>query len=231
MAKYQAEVKYIGSIYPGAVTPQRRNYGPSRESKGPNAVRSTLFEMKPVPRGQKAYVLPILDSFEDVLDPVSMSSMANPGKGEKPRMAKPVPVEEIVSDLLGCWTGHLFNVPSGAKPGIIEVVNSVPSQAELRQMDTQQSLYFEYLFAEGERLHNQNDWKEITETMRLAAEWLGHKRTWSHQAIARDAAPCPFCTKIIPNSALVCEYCSKTVKALPPELLRLQNQSYVPPAA
>jgi hypothetical protein len=237
MAQYIPDVRFIASIYPGVLPTIRRHYGPSRQSEGVGAQRSTAFTLQPVARGKKPFVLPLYDSFENVLDIVSLSSMGN--KAEKPRLPKPVPVETIVADLLKEWTGGLFNVPQGAMPGVIEIrpmkvelekwekSGTLPGAtvSELDQMETQQTLYFEYLFTEGERLHKQNNWKEITDTMRTAAEWLGHEREWSHRAIARDSGPCPWCQAIVPNIAIVCNTCGRQVRETPPHLAHLEKPS------
>lgn len=224
MAKYTPDVLYIASIYPGEVVPQRRHYGPSRESAGRNAVRSSLFTLQPVPRGKKPFVLEIMDSFEDVLDVVGSSSSAD-AKGAKPRLSKPVAVESIASDLLACWTGGLFNVPQGAKPGIIQIADRVPTISEMREMEQQQVLYFSYFFTEGERLHQEKNWKEITGVMRLAAEWLGKKTMWSHRDMAEESFACPLCTTIIPNAAVFCPQCHQQIKAIPVDILKLQAGS------
>src|ERR1700743_2830395 len=108
MAQYIPESLYIASIYPGVVEPQRRNYGPSRESTGKSSIRSTLFSLEPVERGKAPFILEIIDSFEDVLDVLNTSSERGP---HKPKLLKPVPVQSIVNDLLARWTGGLYNVP------------------------------------------------------------------------------------------------------------------------
>ena len=239
MSRYIADVRFICSIYPGKLEAVRRNYGRSLDNEGRGAERSTLFKLEPVPRGGKPFILPVYDSFESVIDVMAMSTIG--GTPQKRRAPKPVPVETIISDLLNCWTGGLFDVPSGAKPGIGEI-SLLPAQVrelnktgelpedigvakeELDQLNSQQTLYFEYLFTEGERLHKQNNWKEITETMRLAADWLGYQREWSHKAIARDSGPCPLCTAIIPNAAVVCPSCHHVIKQLPGDIARLNTR-------
>lgn len=223
MAKYIADSLYIASIYPGELEPVRRNYGPSRQSTGKGAERSTCFRLTPIVRGSKPgyCIIEVTDSFEDVID-LSQIQNSTAGSVHKPKALKPVPVETIVADVLAIWTGGLFNVPQGAKPGIMQIAGTVPTQNELREMTLTQTLYFEYLFAEGERLDQQKDWKDITGVMRLAAEWLGHRRAWSHRAIAADSSPCPICTAMVPNAAYVCPSCGKVIRALPAELAALQ---------
>lgn len=205
-SRYQAEIAYIASIYPGPVDPQRRSYGPTRESSGPSAVRSMLYELTPVERGDKPFVMELCDCFQDVID-VQQLSIEN----TKQRMPKPVDVNEIVNDLLKVWTGGLIGVPQGAKPGIIKIINSVPSQAELREMMSAQTIYFEYLFNEGERLHQEKKWDLITPTMRLAATWLDRKRTWAQQNMSASSGPCPLCYEMVPNEAVFCNACKQQI--------------------
>jgi hypothetical protein len=236
MAQYIPDVRFIASIYPGQLPTIRRHYGPSRQSEGLGAQRSTAFTLDPVPRGKKPFVMALYDSFENVLDIVALSSLGN-NSAQKPRLPKPVPVESIEADILKEWTGGLYNVPQGAAPGVIgirpmkvelkkfEDTGTLPGAAvdEVQRMTEMQTLYFEYLFTEGERLHKQNNWKEITSTMRLAAEWLGFEREWSHRAIARDSGPCPWCQSIIPNIAIVCGTCGKQVRETPANLAHLER--------
>lgn len=214
MSEYKPQVEFICSIYPGKLPILTRFYGPSLEAQGPNAVRRSSFELQPVPRGEKPFVLRVYDSFETVLDI----------RTGKLTATRPVPVEEVVIDILEKWTGNLFNVPAGAKPGVIKIANTSPSRDELRQMETQQSLYMAHFFSEGERLHREAHTDQITEMMRLAAEYLGEKRIWSDPAIARDAAPCPLCTTMVPNLAFICPSCQHVIREIPPELIKLQSQ-------
>jgi hypothetical protein len=235
MGRYIADVRFLASIYPGKITPIRRNYGTSLHGEGKGANRSTLFELEPVARGKKPFVLPIYDSFEEILDIVALSSMANSPR--KPRGSKPVSSDSIVADLLKEWTGGLFNVPQDASPGIMEIRPMKvemekfyrdarelpgPNVGEIKYMTDRQTQYFEFLFTEGERHHKQNNWKEITETMRIAAEWLGHDREWSSRAIAKESGPCPLCTQIVANAAIFCPSCHQQIRAMPPEILALQ---------
>ncbi len=206
MARYQAEIAYIASIYPGPVEPQRRSYGPTRESNGKTAIRSICFELEPVERGGKPFVLEITDCFEDVID-VQQLSVEN----TKQRMPKPVDVNVIVADLLNVWTGGIIGIPQGAKPGIMLIANSVPSRDELRAMMDMQTIYFEFMFNEGERLHQEKKWDIITPTMRLAATWLDRKRTWAHQNVSADSGPCPLCHDMVPNEAVFCNGCKQQI--------------------
>lgn len=226
---YTAETRYICSIYPGILPTIKRNYGPSADGIGPAAVRQSLFQLKPVPKGSKPgyFVLPIQDCFESVLD------FKDP-KG--PKLAKPVPCEEILADLLTHWVGGLHNVPPGAKPGVGEIINATPSRDELLALRAQQVLYFNYWFLQGEAISNgqENAIKAhgsmITDLMILAADWLGERRKWSNPEIARDAKPCPFCQELISELAIVCPNCSREVQAIPDHLRNLGSQRAPSPA-
>ena len=224
MAKYIAETLCIASIYPGKLEPIRRHYGPTRESVGRKAVRSTLFELQPVPRGGKPFILTVEDSFEEVLDVMQIQN-STAGSIQKPRGIRPVPVENIVEDLIARWTGGIFmdGLPQGAGPGIIKINGTVPTKAELDELMERQTIYFETMFAIGERHNQQNNWKDINDVMRLAAEWLGHKRVWSHRAISADSGPCPLCKAMVENDAYVCGSCGKVIRAMPPELAALNS--------
>lgn len=219
MARYQADSLFVASIYPGKLDPIRRNYGPSIAATGMKALRSTVFQFKPVPRGGKADVIEVFDSFQ------SVPSWVN--GGNKEMIDKPVTCQEIVSDILASWTGGLFNVPEGAKPGVIMISASQPTKAESDEMKLFQTRYFEYLFNEGEMLHSKKDWSSITATMRLGAEWLGRNAVWSDPGIAAKTEPCPACGQTIPNWVSVCSHCGSRVRAMSPELAALNLQTPV----
>ena len=236
--RYVAEVRFIGSIYPGELEIVRRFYGPSIHASGKGAERVSRFALKPVPRGEKPFILPIHDSFEEVLDVMALSATTN--NPVKPTQSKPVPVEQIVTDLIEKWTGNLANVPSGAKPGVSEVhlldrqvaeyqrtgalpdsvlnskLSGIP-QDEYDQLVQQQTSYFEYWFGQGELLHDQKKFDQISPIMRLAADWLGHRRPWTNKDWVVENVACPFCTELVPEEALFCPRCRNQIKLIPPD--------------
>jgi hypothetical protein len=67
-----------------------------------------------------------------------------------------------------------------------------------------------------------NDGDSITPVMRLAAEWLGHKRPWTETDYVLDNVQCPLCTALVPQTAIICPSCRHQIKAMPPELAALQ---------
>lgn len=226
MASYRPDVKFIASIYPGPMPVIQRAYGITPHDTGKGASRSTTFRLEPVPRGGKPFVLEVYDSFESIID--VMGLQGNTARaGEKPRIPKPVPVETIVADLLNIWTGGLFNVPNGAAPGIIEIVNSAPTQAEIAKMNKMQTLYFSFLFNEAEKIFRGDKtalgaWTDIIPNMRLAADWLGEKRVWSDPEAIRNLEPCPVCKSLIQKEVYRCPSCQTVLRALPAELAKLQ---------
>lgn len=222
MAKYVAESVWIASIYPGAMPPITKNVGPK---PSPRSERATVYRLKPVPRDRwkKPHLLEVTDAFENVPNPIKAAE-SNRGDRIGANMVfdtSPVPCEEIAANLIQEWAGNMVGIPPGASPGIMQIVGTTPTEAELEQLFRMQSLFFEYLFQEGEKLARVHDYKGITQTMRDASVWLGHERVWSVPQDSKAVSNCPACTKVINAAALVCEHCGTRVKALPPELAAL----------
>jgi hypothetical protein len=244
--RYVAEVRFIGSIYPGELPVLTRFYGPSISPTGQGAKRRTDYRLEPVPRGGKPFLLAVHDSFEEVLDVMALSSLR--GTPQKKMQSKPVDVDTIKTDLLNEWTGRLANVPNGAMPGVGEVhlldkavaeyqrtgllpdmiLNSKTSgigEAEYQQLLAQQTSFFEYWFGQGEKLYDQKKFEEVSPIMRLAADWLGHKRPWTNKDYVVESESCPFCTALVPKTAYICMTCGKTIRELPADLAALNRLS------
>ena len=244
--RFIAEVRFIASIYPGDLPTITRFYGPSINAVGSGARRRTDFNLEPVERNGKPFLLAVHDSFEEVLDVMAMSAQKmTPGKKFSSR---PVPVETIVSDLLTEWTGRLANVPLGAMPGVNEVhfsdkivgeyqrtgafpdmvLNSKTSGIgtdEYQQLVAQQTRFMEYWFGQGELLYDKKKFDEVSPIMRLAADWLGHKRPWTSKDFVVESESCPFCTALVPKTAYICMTCGKTIRELPADLAALNMLS------
>ncbi len=211
MAKWTPDVKFIASIYPGELDTVALNHGPSPSPKTP---RRTVYKLTPVPRDQartKPCVIEVRDGFEDVLDLMGIQS------GNK-YMSKPVDSAETVGCLLKYWTGNMVGVPPGASPGIIEISNTLPTQAEFREMFERQTQYAEFLFQEGERLNRENNWKEITGAMKVMARWIGRETIWATPEQANKMENCPACGELIPPKVAICKHCHTKLRALPKEI-------------
>jgi len=217
MAKWVADTRYIASIYPGELDSIALNHGPSpNRSKG----RRTVYKLTPVPKETmrtKPCVIEVVDGFEDVINLMGIQ------QGD-PKMPKPVDSKETVENLLRYWTGNMVGVPTGAAPGIIEIVNTIPSIAEMKRMVEMQTLYFEWGFQNGERLHRENNWKEITGAMKLGAEWLGRDVIWANPAQVSEMVKCPACEQLIAPRVAICHHCGTKLRALPKELAALNRQ-------
>lgn len=228
MAKYTAESIWIASIYPGIVQPITKYHGPH---PSPRSARATVYRLKPVQRGGKPFLLEVSDAFENVPNPMKAAeSMKSERIGSTMVFdSSPVACEEIVENLLQEWAGGMVGLPPGAAPGIIRLIGTVPTQDERERMTQQQTILYEYLFQEGERLYRQSDWKGITQTMRDAAVWLGHERIWSTPAKSSESVNCPGCNEVISSAAAVCKHCGTRIKELPGEIAALNKGHITPP--
>lgn len=222
MAKYQAESRFIASIYPGDLEIIVRPHG---HDPNPNKGRSTRYWIKPVPRDGKAEVLEVLDAFESILDVAgsaeSRRQLFNP---------RTVDCDNIVRDLMLNWCGRLTNLPQGGSLGIKVIGRSeVPTQADLKEMKEGLSRTYQQWFIEGEQFYRQNDWKSIRKIHRDAAIWLGEKKLWAEPELAAkdmiELIPCMACYELINPNAFVCSKCGVRLKALPPHLQELNPGS------
>ena len=223
MARYTAEVKRIASIYPGELPPIALNHGQFQDRK---KGRRTIYELTPVPRDKartKPCVIEVYDSFEDVLDVMAGERNA--------KMPKGVACEDIVADLLRQWTGNMVEVPAGASPGIIEIANTFPTQAEFNRMFEMQTAYANYLYAKASDLNRTGNFKEITGAMRVMAEWLGKSADWIDPSQVIEKTNCPACGGEIMPKVSICRHCGTKLRALPRELAILNNEPVQPEPA
>lgn len=219
MAKYTAEVRYIASIWPGKLEPITLYHGPSPVV---SSKRSTQYKLQPVARGLKPFVLEVADGFENVFDPMTI------GSNSSQRMrSKPVDGAETVNVLIKHWAGNIVDMPPGGGMGIREIIGTVPQKQELEQMREELTVFCEYKFQQGEQHHRQNQWKEITQTMRDCASWLEKDTIWANPASASELINCVACGELVKPRASVCKHCGYQLRALPPEIAAL-NQGRTP---
>ncbi len=191
--KYEIEVRRIASIFPGKMDAQVVYGGLGRD---PASGRLTRFELKPVPRGKPAFVLEVPDLFETV------------PSAEGKMVSAPLDSAHIVAQLLNAWRGAFFlpEVGPDARPGIMEIVGTVPTQAELAEMSRTQTKLFDYFYNMGERLAVER--QPVPDICRLAAEWLKRSATWLS---VRTSAACPHCRSQIDPEATVCPHCRRDI--------------------
>lgn len=227
MAKYVAESKFIASIYPGKLPEIIKYVGPDpavRDRNGKANSRATVYRLKPVPRGGKPFMLEVTDSFENVPNPMKT---AESSKGDRKGAnmifdSNLVSCEEIAQGLVQEWVGNMVKMPVGGAPGIMIVVGTVPTQAELEHMQQAQTIYFESLYSEAQRLADIHLVDKITQPMRDAAEWLGREPKWVPKST--DLIACPVCRKDIAADSIKCAVCGTQLQALPPELAKLNQR-------
>ena len=215
MAKYSAESTFIASIYPGELDAISLNHGPKPEVNSP---RRTTYKLKPVKRGEKPYVIEVSDAFENILDPTKSAA-----QGRKFWSSAIVPYREICDNLISVWAGNMVGVPTGAGFGIMEVPNTLPTQAQLRQMMDRQTAFAEWAFQEGEKCNRENNWKDIRDCWRVMAIWLGKKALWANPESASTLVNCPACRTLIDPEAAVCATCGTVVRALPESIAHLNQ--------
>lgn len=224
MGKFTPDVRRIASIYPGKIQPEIMNHGPSQYRKNGCTTR---YQLEPVPKNRatpkQACVIEIYDSFQHSKDELK-SAASNTYVGD----ITPVSCEEIVNYLITKWTGNLVNLDSDAKPGIMEIVGTVPTLAEIEQMKDQQQAYFEHFFREGSRLAASKDEhaaRQISPEMKLAAEYLGREAIWSHPGKSLRTAECMACLAEIPVDACVCQHCGTKLRELPSHIRHLNESA------
>ena len=206
MGKYVASEKYICSIFPGPMPEVRMGHGPTPNPRDGNL---TVYQLKPVKKGDKPFVLKVSDSFEHPVDALKTAE-----QGRTIYDTNLVTCEEITNALLRHWVGNMVGLPHGALPGIMEIISEVPKQAELRQLEEQQQAYMEYMFMEGERIARDKSVDQISPPMKLAAEHLGRERLWSHPAQSLKTVSCEHCRQQIPDDATLCHHCGGRQEAV-----------------
>lgn len=216
MGRFTADTRYIASIYPGKVDRVTMNHGPSPNRKNG---ATTWYELKPVKRGTKPYVIEIADSFQHSKDEIKSAV-----SGTTVNAIDPVSCDEIADYLIRYWTGNLVNVPQDCLPGIMKIRGTVAQQSEIQQMKDQQEGFFEYWYSEGERLATANKLDAISPIMKLSCDYLGRPRGWANMNVASNKIDCPACKASIPGDACVCQFCGTKLRALPASL-RMFNES------
>jgi hypothetical protein len=215
--EYKLNSKFLCSVYPGKLEPIVRSYGIHHDArKG----RRTVFQFQPVDRfaqdTKKRYsVIEVVDSWENIPNPTKPTPRSD---GRMPFDSGPVACEEIVKDLLNVWCGSILGLPTGVTPGVMEIINSVPTQAELEKLYQKQAEFAQYMVQEGDRLAADKKMKQITNPMRESVKYLQAKRDWADPGAAADNTSCPACRQLIHSEQIVCHHCRTQLKALPPNL-------------
>ena len=227
MARYEAEARYIASIFPSETEKIMQYHGPRQET---TSSRCTVYHLPKVVKGEEPEIEPhmkhnvktikigarewcaimeITDGFENIPD-IQPEAM---GRGRNTFLARPVACERIASNLLTIWVGSITGLPTGATPGIIQIQGTVPTQAEIHKMKSAQQQFYEVRLAEGDRLFNEKNMRAISQQMKDAAIYLGRERTWSGSYGVVGTTDCPHCFESVNPRATVCPHCQRDIKA------------------
>ena len=151
-----------------------------------------------VPRGRGYSTLTITDSFQWILD-ITDSKRHN-------YVPAPIAAQDIAEGLVAEWTSGLAS--GGGRAGIgLWNPDSGSLEEYVRQLRAGQEVFFRELVMLGDLNFARTGQKEITDLMRLGADWLGVEKPWNQSIEEVIQKRCPACTAKIPQEALRCRNC------------------------
>lgn len=193
--RFQARTITIASVYPMRCE-ATRDYGNTQ------AGGRTIFVLEPAPKGGFA-TLTVSDMWQRIQDIDAMNA-----SGRQVQKAFWVDVESLARDLHAHWAMQRIGTASGFRPGIKIIAGSTPTQAELDEMNAVQRGYFEGLYHEAQGLAAKFKHRDITDTHREAARWLGLDAPWvANIGASHDWKECQSCFEKINAKATVCRVC------------------------
>lgn len=219
-SKFQSAHVTICSIYPMQLGPERRPYGPKRDSG------SMLFKIPGVKRTDAPpyQLLSVPDCWQRQRDWIKLPTDPD---AYYPTL---VDCESVARDLVNNWTTGLLAASEGGHPGVGVIAGDVPTEAELSELNGKQTRFFEALYYAGQKLAQDNNWKNITELHRQAALYL-QKSTedakWVKPFNPEDLKSCPACQSRIPTLAFICPVCRTQIARMPKELMELSEPAGV----
>lgn len=151
-----------------------------------------------VPRGQGYSTLTITDSFQWILD-ITETQKHN-------YVPAPIPARNIAEGLVAEWVSGLASGGGRAGIGVWDPAGGTLEEF-VRQLRAMQEVYFRELVMAGDLNFARTGQKEITDIMRLAADWLGTEKDWNKTIEEVILKRCPACTAKIPQEALLCRNC------------------------
>lgn len=219
-SKFQAAHVTICSIYPLRLGPERRPYGVKRDSG------STLFSIPGVKRTDDPpyQLLRIYDSWQGQRD---WMKLPNDPDAMIPSL---IAADVIARDLVNNWTTGLLAASEGGHPGVGVIAGDVPTADELSELGRKQTSFFEALYYAGQKLSQDNNWKNITELHRQAALYLQKNSSdspWVKPFNPDDLKSCPACQSRISALAFICPICRTTIARMPKELADLMEPAGV----
>lgn len=199
--RFQREARVIASVYPCEPPAIDRPFD-----------GWTSFQLAACPKGTPPQLIEVRDCFQVTNDPMQRDKQDS----------TLITWEQVVDDLLTHWARTPIGAPAGCGPGIGLIAGHTPTQQEIEALIERQTVLFDYLFHEGQRLSQEHDWRNITRHHRMAAEWLDLEQPWARDLKKAATVPCPACTVPIAQTAYICPFCHTTIRELPPELAAIQ---------
>lgn len=195
--------RVVASVYPACPEPIERPFD-----------GWTVYRIDACPKGEDPVLLQVKDAVQFERDPMVRDVIKE----------NLIFAEQVVDDILTHWARTPIGAPPGSGPGIGLLEKERPSKQELDALYERQGMLFEWLYQEGLRLAQNQEWRGINRHHRLSAQWLGREEPW---AIDTRVEPvpmeeCPACGSPMPANKSICRSCGTVVRELPPEIAALQ---------
>jgi hypothetical protein len=175
----------------------------------------TRYQIGACKKGEKPVLIRVQDAVQFTKDPLNREVVNE----------SLIFCEQVADDLLRHWAATPIGAPPGSGPGIGLIAEETPTEEEIAILTARQNLLFEYLYHEGMRMAQNQDWRGINRHHRMAAEYLGLEEVWARDPRKEGNVPCPACTTPISVHAFICPSCGTVLKKLPPELAALQPEA------
>jgi hypothetical protein len=154
---------------------------------------------QPVTRGQGYSALVITDSFQWILDITETKKHS--------MIPAPIPARQIAEATVAEWTSGLASGAGRAGIGVWNPHDGFDLNQFVAQLRAGQEIYFRELVMAADISFARTGQKEISDLMRMAAEWLGVDREWNKAIEEVIQKRCPACTTKIPQESLRCLRC------------------------
>lgn len=120
----------------------------------------------------------------------------------------PISAASVAENLIQRWSNGLIGTKDGLGPGIMICAGLEPTPEEIDVVNQRQSDYFSSLINEADTLFGREEFTAITDTHRLAADWMGvNDREWAKPITRVEMRACPACAEQIRGAAKVCRWC------------------------
>lgn len=160
--------------------------------------------------GFKTYRMPAAKqgSFETLVVPDTYSWNRNFAADGFQLYAAAIPATAVADNLITRWSTSMVGTKDGLGPGVLICKGAEPTEEEIAAVNARQQDYFRFLVNEADALFAQDNIKDITDTHRMAAEWMGTQdRPWCKLTVRVEMRPCPACGESIRAGYDYCKHC------------------------